>query len=138
MRWAFVQHVTFFVNSVAHGPREAGDPHAFDGSAQGVCPRVSLLTTILALGEGWHDYHHVFPWDYSAAELGAWDQWNPTKNFIDAFSLIGLTVNRRRASNRLQVARRAQLIDKPVEEVESHYKVVGWPFLRQRARMFAL
>ncbi len=28
---------------------------------------------------GWHDYHHLFPWDYAAAELSAWDQWNPTK-----------------------------------------------------------
>ncbi|XP_048480660.1 acyl-CoA Delta-9 desaturase isoform X2 [Plutella xylostella] len=25
---------------------------------------------ILAMGEGWHNYHHVFPWDYKAAELG--------------------------------------------------------------------
>lgn len=22
------------------------------------------------MGEGWHNYHHVFPWDYKAAELG--------------------------------------------------------------------
>lgn len=26
--------------------------------------------SLVALGEGWHNYHHSFPWDYRAAELG--------------------------------------------------------------------
>ena len=30
-----------------------------------------LLVTILALGEGWHDYHHTFPWDSSRSSVGA-------------------------------------------------------------------
>merc|ERR1719189_2857377 len=101
LRWAFVQHVTFFVNSVAHGER-GGGAHTFDAGASGIDPRVSLLTTVLALGEGWHDYHHLFPWDYAAAELGAWDQWNPTKVFIDACAELGLATRRRRCSVRLQ------------------------------------
>merc|ERR1711974_543670 len=87
LRWMYVQHVTFFVNSVAHGERNPGgageDKFLFDGTASDIGPRVSLLTTVCALGEGWHDYHHLFPWDYAAAELGSWDQWNPTKMFID-------------------------------------------------------
>lgn len=28
------------------------------------------MVAICAFGEGWHNYHHVFPWDYKAAELG--------------------------------------------------------------------
>lgn len=26
-------------------------------------------TSFWAMGEGWHNYHHVFPFDYKAAEL---------------------------------------------------------------------
>lgn len=128
LRWAFVQHVTFFVNSVAHGER-GEDEHAFDARATGIGPRVSLLTTILALGEGWHDYHHLFPWDYAAAELGAWDQWNPTKVFIDACNTVGLVSGRRRCSSGLQQARRAQLADLVGPQ---KFGVVGPPFLRHR------
>lgn len=40
------------------------------------------------MGEGWHNYHHVFPWDYKAAELGDY-KFNFTTAFIDFFSKIG-------------------------------------------------
>lgn len=42
----------------------------------------------MALGEGWHNYHHVFPWDYKAAELGDY-KLNLTTAFIDFFAKIG-------------------------------------------------
>ena len=42
----------------------------------------------LALGEGWHNYHHVFPWDYKTAELGNYSM-NFTAAFIDFFAKIG-------------------------------------------------
>lgn len=41
-----------------------------------------------AFGEGWHNYHHVFPWDYKAAELGNYSG-NFTTAFIDFFAFIG-------------------------------------------------
>lgn len=40
------------------------------------------------MGEGWHNYHHVFPWDYKAAELGDY-KLNITTAFIDFFAKIG-------------------------------------------------
>jgi stearoyl-CoA desaturase (delta-9 desaturase) len=40
------------------------------------------------MGEGWHNYHHVFPWDYKAAELGQYSL-NVTTALIDMFSLLG-------------------------------------------------
>lgn len=39
-------------------------------------------------GEGWHNYHHVFPWDYKTAELGNY-RYNITTAFIDFFAKIG-------------------------------------------------
>jgi stearoyl-CoA desaturase (delta-9 desaturase) len=44
--------------------------------------------SVLALGEGWHNYHHTFPWDYKTAELGNYGM-NITTAFIDFFALIG-------------------------------------------------
>lgn len=40
------------------------------------------------MGEGWHNYHHVFPYDYKAAELGNYSL-NYTTFLIDMFSKIG-------------------------------------------------
>lgn len=51
-------------------------------------PSENLSVSLGALGEGWHNYHHVFPWDYKAAELGNYRA-NLTTAFIDFFSLIG-------------------------------------------------
>lgn len=46
------------------------------------------LCAIMTLGEGWHNYHHVFPWDYKTAELGNY-RYNMTTGFIDFFAKIG-------------------------------------------------
>lgn len=53
-----------------------------------ISPAENLTVAVLALGEGWHNYHHVFPWDYKAAELGRYT-FNLTTAVIDFFSLIG-------------------------------------------------
>ena len=42
----------------------------------------------MTLGEGWHNYHHVFPWDYKTAELGNY-RYNLTTGFIDFFAKLG-------------------------------------------------
>lgn len=51
---------------------------SFDPVADGTGPRVSIAVALLSLGEGWHDYHHLFPWDYAAAapERLNWQFWN--------------------------------------------------------------
>lgn len=137
LRWMIVQHITFAVNSLAHGEQEEENPYAFDPTAFGIGPRVSVLVSLLALGEGWHDYHHLFPWDYAAAELDAWDQYNPTKVFIDCCCLVGLAKDRRRCSRRLQDLRRSQLLcgSAPTEGHELEFEVVGLPFLRYKRRV---
>eukprot|EP00928_Gymnodinium_smaydae_P053513 TRINITY_DN37490_c0_g1_i2.p1 TRINITY_DN37490_c0_g1~~TRINITY_DN37490_c0_g1_i2.p1 ORF type:complete len:351 (-),score=42.43 TRINITY_DN37490_c0_g1_i2:140-1192(-) len=133
LRWAIVQHVTFFVNSVAHGEIEADSVRSFARGKSGIGPRVSLLVTVLGLGEGWHDYHHLFPWDYAAAELGAWDQWNPTKVFIDMCFHLGLCRDRKRCPKGQQLARRERLrLDKCDGQKSGTYVTVGPPFLRFR------
>lgn len=50
--------------------------------------------SFFALGEGWHNYHHSFPWDYKAAELGAYGL-NPTTGFIELMARVGLAYDLR-------------------------------------------
>lgn len=59
-----------------------------------------------ALGEGWHNYHHVFPWDYKTSELGH-GKFNPTTGFINFFANIGWVFDRKSVSPDM-VARRAK------------------------------
>lgn len=48
----------------------------------------NLSVSILAIGEGWHNYHHTFPWDYKTSELGKYST-NFTTAFIDLMAKIG-------------------------------------------------
>lgn len=47
-----------------------------------------MLVSVATCGDGWHNYHHTFPWDYKNAELLDY-KLNLSTLFIDAFSLIG-------------------------------------------------
>lgn len=61
---------------------------------------VSLLT----LGEGWHNYHHTFPWDYKTSELGDYG-FNFTNAFIDFFAWIGWAYDLKSVSKEMVQAR---------------------------------
>lgn len=51
-------------------------------------PAENIGVAIVAMGEGWHNYHHVFPWDYKAAEFGDY-KFNITTMWLDLFAKIG-------------------------------------------------
>jgi stearoyl-CoA desaturase (delta-9 desaturase) len=46
------------------------------------------MVSLLTLGEGWHNFHHVFPWDYKTAEIGG-NRIKPTTRFIDFCARVG-------------------------------------------------
>jgi len=48
-----------------------------------------MIVSILTGGEGWHNYHHVFPWDYKASEMGFY-RYNFATAFIDLMAWLGL------------------------------------------------
>lgn len=54
----------------------------------------------MAMGEGFHNYHHVFPWDYKAAELGNYT-FNVTTFWLDLFAKIGWAHDLRTPSKEL-------------------------------------
>lgn len=61
-------------------------------------PTENAAVSFFASGEGWHNYHHVFPWDYKAAELGDY-KLNLTTAFIDFFAKIGWAYDLKTASS---------------------------------------
>lgn len=51
-------------------------------------PTDTYAIGFMAFGEGWHNYHHVYPFDYKVSELPRY--WcNFTIPFIDFFAKIG-------------------------------------------------
>ncbi|XP_041989098.1 acyl-CoA Delta(11) desaturase-like [Aricia agestis] len=81
LRYVYSLHVTFLVNSAAHlWGNKPYDKY--------IKPVQNLYVSFFAYGEGFHNYHHVFPWDYRTAELG--NNWlNLSTLFIDFFAWVG-------------------------------------------------
>lgn len=79
---------------------------------------------LLAFGEGWHNYHHAFPWDYKAAELGNY-RLNFSTAFIDACALLGQAYDMKTADPGL-VARRSQRTGCTDGHVDDNGNVWGW------------
>ncbi|XP_076174910.1 acyl-CoA Delta-9 desaturase isoform X2 [Ptiloglossa arizonensis] len=84
-RYTFSLNVTWLVNSAAH----IWGMKPYDSS---IGPTENIGVALFAIGEGWHNYHHVFPWDYKAAEFGNY-RTNLTTAFIDFFARIGWAYN---------------------------------------------
>ncbi|XP_015189781.1 PREDICTED: acyl-CoA Delta(11) desaturase-like, partial [Polistes dominula] len=80
-RYVLSLNFTGLVNSAAH----VWGVKPYDSV---ISPTETPVVSFLAVGEGWHNYHHVFPWDYKTAELGNY-KLNLTTAIIDGFAKIG-------------------------------------------------
>ena len=58
------------------------------------------MVSVITCGEGWHNYHHTFPWDYKTGELGDYGL-NFTTAFIDFFAYIGWAYDLKQPSKEL-------------------------------------
>ena len=87
LRLVWSHHTTFFINSLAHmwGTR----PYTDENTA-----RDNPVLALLTYGEGYHNYHHIFQYDYRNGIH--WYQFDPTKWLIFALSWVGLTRNLKR------------------------------------------
>lgn len=80
-RTVFVHHMTFCINSLCHW---IGDrPYSSKCSA-----RDSFLMALVTFGEGYHNYHHEFQYDYRNG-VKPW-QWDPTKWTIWVLNKLGM------------------------------------------------
>lgn len=98
--WKYIAglHSTWLVNSAAH----IWGNHPYDVN---IHPAENHFVAWAAMGEGWHNYHHVFPWDYRTAELPGY-YGNVTTAVIDFFAWLGWTYDCKTVSREV-IERRA-------------------------------
>jgi len=92
LRYVIVLHFTWLVNSAAH---LYGD-HPYDVLSY---PAENPFVSLCSVGEGWHNWHHKYPYDYAASEFGISSQFNPSKLFIDVAAYLGFVWDRKRATS---------------------------------------
>jgi len=86
LRYAFLLNMTWLVNSAAHMWGNRPYDHNIN-------PSENMFVTLGAIGEGFHNYHHTFPWDYATSEFGV--KLNITTIFIDFMAKIGWAYDRK-------------------------------------------
>jgi len=96
-RYCWTLNATWLVNSAAH----LWGNHPYDVH---INPVENKCVSVLTWGEGWHNYHHTFPCDYKAAELGDYSL-NVTTAVIDMFAALGLAYDLKTVSHNVIRAR---------------------------------
>lgn len=110
-RFVYVLNVTWLVNSAAH----LWGSKPYD---KNINPVEIKPVSLVVLGEGFHNYHHTFPWDYKTAELGDYSL-NFSKIFIDFMALIGWAYDLKTVST--------DVIQKRVKRTgDGSHSVWGW------------
>ncbi|KAK2823606.1 hypothetical protein Q7C36_020206 [Tachysurus vachellii] len=97
LRYTVALNLTWLVNSAAH--MYGNRPYNKD-----INPRENRFVTFGAIGEGFHNFHHTFPFDYAASEFGL--RYNITTCFIDLMCWLGLASNRKKATSEMVMARK--------------------------------
>lgn len=87
LRIVATHHSTFLINSAAHwfGTQPYSDANS---------SRDNAFLAPLTFGEGYHNFHHQWQWDYRNGPR--WYQWDPAKWLISAGEWVGLTRGLRR------------------------------------------
>lgn len=90
LRMVLTHHFTFFINSLCHmfGTR----PYTDENTA-----RDNPILAIFTWGEGYHNYHHYFQYDYRNGVK--WWQYDPTKWFIGLLHKVGLAKELKRVDD---------------------------------------
>ncbi|WP_133469746.1 acyl-CoA desaturase [Paraglaciecola marina] len=108
-RLVVVHHVTFFINSLAH--IWGRQPYTDANSA-----RDNDVLAFFTFGEGYHNYHHIFEYDYRNGIK--WWQFDPTKWLIRSLAYLGLAKNLRRCpEERIEKAKVAMQLKLAKEKV---------------------
>ncbi|XP_060803766.1 (11Z)-hexadec-11-enoyl-CoA conjugase-like [Amyelois transitella] len=108
LRFTITLNIAFCVNSFAH----LWGNKPYD---RFIKPVENQFVSLAALGEGWHNYHHVFPWDYRTSELG---RLNISTRFIDTFAKIGWAYDLKAATSVMIVQRAKRCGDGTLGEIE--------------------
>ena len=107
LRIVVTHHSTFLINSAAHmfGSRPYTDKNT---------ARDNWLLAPLTYGEGYHNFHHLWQWDYRNGAL--WYQWDSTKWLLNVLAWFGLVGQFRRVSAAAMDRARLQMEEKRLRE----------------------
>ena len=102
LRLVLEWHSTFSINSLAHmlGTR----PYSLANSA-----RDSIITAVLTMGEGYHNFHHRFANDYRNGVR--WFHYDPTKWLVWTGSKLRLTWDLKKTSRDAVMRAKAKVIE---------------------------
>lgn len=87
LRLVLNHHATFFINSLAH--IWGSQPYTDENTAKD-----NAILSLVTWGEGYHNYHHIFQYDYRNGVK--WWQFDPTKWLIFGLYKLGLTSDLKR------------------------------------------
>lgn len=107
LRIVLTHHTTFLINSAAHvfGTR----PYTDANSA-----RDNWFLAPFTYGEGYHNFHHMWQWDYRNGAL--WYQWDSTKWIINLLAGVGLVSKLRRVPVTVMDRARLRMEEKRLRE----------------------
>eukprot|EP00091_Calanus_sinicus_P003345 TRINITY_DN13503_c0_g1_i1.p2 TRINITY_DN13503_c0_g1~~TRINITY_DN13503_c0_g1_i1.p2 ORF type:complete len:101 (-),score=15.31 TRINITY_DN13503_c0_g1_i1:164-466(-) len=84
--------------SSSHLPGEFSCSHIWNKPYdKTIGPTENMLVSALAMGEGFHNYHHTFPYAYSTSEWG--QTLNSTTKLIDLMAYTGQAYDLRTISS---------------------------------------
>ena len=109
-RYCVSLHITWLVNSAAH-------LWGYKPYDECIGARQNKYVSFGSMGEGWHNYHHTFPWDYATSEYGY--RLNLSKVFIDGMAFLGQAYDLKQASQETILARRQRTGD--LSELNRHH-----------------
>lgn len=112
MKTVVIMQCTFCINSVAHYIGEAT-------FADERTPRDSYLVSLITFGEGYHNFHHEFPYDYRNG-LHFYD-YDPGKWLVAFLNIFGLTYNLKRFHQDLFEKGKLQMQEKKILEMKKKY-----------------
>ncbi|KAI6032466.1 hypothetical protein EDC04DRAFT_2868935 [Pisolithus marmoratus] len=131
LRIVIIHHSTFCVNLLAYWLGEA----PFDDK---YTLRDHLITALVTIGEGYHDFHHQFPMDYRNAIRRY--QYDPTKWFIWAREKVNLASHLKRTEVRKgQLTMHLKRLHETQEMLSwpsdnGHLPVISWESYRTQAK----
>ncbi len=114
-RITLVYHATFCINSFCHMFGQA----TYDRNSSA---KDHWLAALITFGEGYHNFHHRFPYDYRNGVR--WYHWDPSKWIIAGLAKLGLVWDLKRAKNARIIAAQfsdeTQRIKRALIEIEKH------------------
>lgn len=110
LRLVLSQHFTYLINSASHfWGKQTYDPKQ--------TARDNWFIALFTFGEGYHNYHHTFAWDYRNGVR--WYHYDPTKWLIKVCSWLKLTSNLRSCSHyRIELTRIAAQYSSAISKCE--------------------